>query len=481
MEKGTKRILVIVLIIVIAGGVGVTVWLLWPKEYWVTPGVSGIPEEQWIKVGCLGDLGDIQGQANYEGAFLSAKIVNQAGGIDVDGTTYYIALGAEDTGESREPLDESLGISAVLSLLEHGAEYFIGGFRTEAVLAYREDIMDAEKLFLSTGCAGNEFTEPLNTTAGYEKYKYYFRVMPTNGTTLATQMFWFWLALRGYLNAVYGAFNPIDSCVILREAHVWTDPFNATSNFATNLALYTGMTVIDMPFNPGASADDFDSYWDTIENTHHADIVIPIISGGAGIFMASKYKQFEVPCVVGGINVESQGPEYWDETDGGAEFELTMVPLTRTNKTSITVDYYDLYVSEYGHVPLYTATGAYDAINLLTDVISSTQSFDVDDLISAFESGEWVETSGSVRKFKFTGLHDIRAWMAPGDDTDLAQTLFAQWMDDGTGEGELRAVGSFPYPYGLVNHLYNPYSFYPEGMVVYNYTLPDWVIDAWTP
>ncbi|TFF87522.1 MAG: hypothetical protein EU549_04570, partial [Promethearchaeota archaeon] len=413
MEKKTKQIAAIVAIVVIAAASGIGVWLYLSlrSPYWVTPGApSDITEDQYIKVGCLGDLNDIQGQGNYKGAYLRAKELNEAGGVTVGNTTYYFALAKEDTGESRPVLDESIGLAAAQRLLDAGAEFFVGGFRTESCEVYREPIMDAQKIFFGTGSADNGMCEAVDED--YPKYKYWFRTMPINGTALATQQLWFIVALQGYLNNTYYPTEEIDTAVILRENLDWTDAFNNTNTFHLGLEGLTGMTVHDYPYDSAATAEDFDDIWDDIKGLG-ADIVIPVISAGTGIFMSSKWKASAAPCIVSGINVESQEKSYWDETDGAGEYETTMVPLTRTNKTEITLDYYDRFIAQWGAPPLYTATGAYDSLTLLHDAINQTKSFDVDTLITYFEGGEWVGTSASVNKFIFTVNHDILAWMGP--------------------------------------------------------------------
>ncbi|GAG11456.1 unnamed protein product, partial [marine sediment metagenome] len=109
MEKLTKRILAIALVAVIGTGIGVGAWyfLLAPGagDYvWTAadaPGApAGTPASQIIKIGCAGDTGEIQGDANYEGAWFAAKTINEAGGVNVSGTTYYFGVVKEDTDES---------------------------------------------------------------------------------------------------------------------------------------------------------------------------------------------------------------------------------------------------------------------------------------------------------------------------------------------------------------------------------------------
>ncbi|MBY9013550.1 MAG: hypothetical protein KGD70_14345, partial [Candidatus Lokiarchaeota archaeon] len=98
MEKNMKRIIAIVLVavIIVGGSIGAYFFLLAPGagDYvWSAsdaPGApSGISADQIIKIGCAGDTGEIQGDANYEGAWFAAKTINEAGGVDVNGTIYY--------------------------------------------------------------------------------------------------------------------------------------------------------------------------------------------------------------------------------------------------------------------------------------------------------------------------------------------------------------------------------------------------------
>ncbi|MGM0469237.1 MAG: hypothetical protein ACQERB_10580, partial [Promethearchaeati archaeon] len=153
MERRTKQLVAVVAIVVIATASGVGIWLFLSLRgpTWLLPGApSGIPEDQWIKVGCLGDLNDIQGIGNYEGAHFAAYEINSNGGVEVNGTTYYVAVAKEDTAESRPVYDTTIGVAAAERMLEvHGAEYIVGGFRTEVLEAYIETVMDAETLFFA--------------------------------------------------------------------------------------------------------------------------------------------------------------------------------------------------------------------------------------------------------------------------------------------------------------------------------------------
>ncbi|MFW9783247.1 MAG: ABC transporter substrate-binding protein, partial [Candidatus Heimdallarchaeota archaeon] len=309
MERNMKRILAIVVILVIAGaGIGVGVWfLLTPAaSIYETPGVSGIPDNRIIKIGLLGGLTDIQGQGNYEGARLAAYNINTAGGVQVNGTTYYIGLVAEDTDESNPVLDVTKGVGAAEKILEvDGAEYIIGGFRTEALKAYVEVVMDAKKLFLGTGASTDYFCYNVYGEAysSYTRYKYWFRVMPINSTSLGSETIREILYLAGYMSNPLVLNKTINKVAIIREALDWTIPMDNALNSVLPLYGFTITTDIAYPIT--ATATDFAGYWSTIEGLN-TQITIPVISAQGGIYMMTQYAALQPQCLIAGIDVQSQ-------------------------------------------------------------------------------------------------------------------------------------------------------------------------------
>ncbi|GAH07220.1 unnamed protein product, partial [marine sediment metagenome] len=178
MEAKIKRILVIVLIVVIGVGIALPVYFIFFAPYaWSSadcPGApAGLTEDQIIRVGVLGGLNDIQGEGAEDGATLAAYEVNQAGGVIVGGKRYYIGITAEDTDESNPNLDVTKGVAAAERIVNYKrVQYALGGFRSEALLAYQEVIMDAKIPFMGTGASTDIFCQ--NVLDDYAKYKYFF-------------------------------------------------------------------------------------------------------------------------------------------------------------------------------------------------------------------------------------------------------------------------------------------------------------------
>ena len=186
MESLTKRILAIVLIAVIVTGIGVGAFFLLAtpaSAKYETPGVTGVASNRMIKIGVLGDTKRTTGEGAWQGAWLAAYEINTAGGIDVGGETYYIGLISEDTDEENPYLDVTKGVAAAQKIIEvDKAEFLLGGFRTEALKAYIEVVMDKHKIFIGTGAATDYFCE--NVKSYPNRYKTFFRAMPINSTEL---------------------------------------------------------------------------------------------------------------------------------------------------------------------------------------------------------------------------------------------------------------------------------------------------------
>lgn len=185
------------------------------------PGISvAIPLSQVIKIGILNDMDDISGISSWNGAYLAAKEINEAGGVLINSTTYYVGLVAEDTDEADPNLVVSKGVAAAETMVNyHDPHYIIGGFRTEALFAYQEVIMDAKIPFISTGASTDVFCE--NVRDNYARYKYFFRILPLNSTSSAVELLYYYASLVAYLNATYG-FSTITFGILSEDLSQWT-------------------------------------------------------------------------------------------------------------------------------------------------------------------------------------------------------------------------------------------------------------------
>ncbi len=433
MEKNTKRILAIVLIAVVGIGTGVGIWIFVAPYPWTAadcPGApSSITEDQIIKMGVLGGLYDIQGRGQKEGAELAAYEINSAGGIVVGGKRYYIGITSEDTDESNPNLDTTKGVAAAERIINYKQVQFLtGGFRTEALSVYLETVVAAKIPFIGTGAATDSFCG--NVLTNYAKYKYFFRNMPINSSALASEIFNFLITYAGYLTN-FAAFN-ITKFGILYEDLDWTIPLVAALDYYIpllgGLYLPEGAEIVAKVAYPiTALQGDMDGYMATID-ANNTQILIPVISAQGGILMMNSYaSMLGGGFVVIGIDVQSQLDTFWGDSSGNCLYETVLQSLYNTSKTSVSVPFWNAYVAEYNHEPLYTAVGSYDAIKLYAHAINESQSFSANAIISEIEKiNKTNPLAGAGGLAAFTTSHDIQEGYPYG------YTLFVQWQTGGT-------------------------------------------------
>ena len=419
----------------------------------LVPGVSSsLSLDQVIKIGVLDDLGSISGEHTLNGALLAAKEINLAGGIDINGSQYYIGITAENTEEANPNLDVNKAVTAAQTMInEQDPHFIIGGYRTEAVLAYQEVIMDNHIPFMGTGCSTDIFCQYVNDD--YNRYKYFFRVMPLNLTSKARELLHYIEALANFLGTEFS--GTVDKVAILREDLSWSD----TLSFALSYYLpMIGLTVVeDIAFPIDVNMVEMTSYMSTIDASG-AQILIPLISGQGGILMNNAYEMIQPKCLIAGFDSVGELASYWSDSNGACEYEVIMQHTYRTNKTALTIPFWDAYTRQYHQEPFYTGVGAYDAVRLLMHAVNNSQSFDPDIIVSTLEaktpSVPFLGASGNIA---FTFSHDlIEGW-------PYNTYMFCQWQPGGLKQ---------------VIPTYN--TIYPNSISTAPLIIPHWGIDSLT-
>ena len=419
------------------------------------PGISfSIPLSQVIKVGILNDMGEISGDHSWNGAYLAAKEINEAGGLLINSTIYYIGLVAEDTDETDPSLDVSKGVSAANRMIKYHEPHFItGGFRPESVLAYQEVIMDAHIPFLSTGVSLDQFCQ--NVYTDYARYKYFFRVMPLNSTAFGTELIYFYSYLADYLNTTYGV-NSI-KFAILREDLTWTDPFAAALQMYLPIInpIFTFASEIAYPIT--ASATDMTTYLVSLQSDG-AQLVIPLISGQTGILMSMVYDMLKPNYLLAGINVFAEHGSYWYDTSGSCNYEVVIQGIYNVSKTPLTRSFWRSYINEYGEEPVYTGAGTYDSVKMLAQVVLNTQSFNPEAIVTELEKINASNPFTGVSNYiAFTETHDlVEGW-------PYGTILACQWFN---ANKTVISTGNLIYPETI-----------PTGVL----KLPPWGIQNFGP
>lgn len=396
MEALTKRILAIVLIAVIGIGVGVGVWYFLSGEEtyaWSADDCPGAPTDitasQIIRIGVIGDTERIHGEGQVNGAMLAAEEINEAGGVVVDGETYYVGITSENTDEASASFDTAVGVTAAKRLINYKkVQYAVGGFRTECVLAYQPIFMDAKVILIGCGAATTSLSQ--NVIDDYDTFKYWFHPNPQNSSILIAELIQLLMFTGLQLSlpvAAGGLGHNISRFSFMREDLAWTELFATIIAPALESNDYWNMTFtgVSIAMPQDATTTQLEGYWDEVEDAH-TQIVIPIFSGPAGLTFTTSYGTNKPHCIPYGINVVSQDSEYWDDTAGACNYGVTMESAFDTNKTPYTQPFLYAYRDAYGVDPIYTATGAYDNVHQIVWAIEEAQSFDPDDLVTQLES-----------------------------------------------------------------------------------------------
>jgi branched-chain amino acid transport system substrate-binding protein len=363
---------------------------------------------QTVKIAVLGPMAFVQGEHHWAGAEMARDEINKAGGINVGGRRMQVELVRGDTNEIQSVPDATNAIERAIT--RDKADFIIGGFRSEAVLAMQEVAMDYKKLFLGAGSAHPQLG--IRLEQNYERYKYWFRVTPLNSTDLAK-------TLAGVLGTVAAQVRselktPNPKIAIVAEKAIWVEPIVKLLP-----ALFQKMQMeLVGTWQPSATATDVTAELAAIDRAG-TDIVFTLLSGPVGITVGRQMGERNLKAVAFGINVEAQKEEFWKAAAGKAEFVSTIDTLAEVELTPKTVPFVRAFKERYKTAPTYNA-GTYDAVMLLKAAIEQAGTTDADKLVPVLEKSSHVAASGIL---EFDKRHDP-VW-APGKNTGIA----VQWQD----------------------------------------------------
>jgi branched-chain amino acid transport system substrate-binding protein len=132
-----------------------------------------------------------------------------------------------------------------------------------------------------------------------------------------------------------------------------------------------------------------------------------------------------VPIPIGGIDVKGQDQDFFSRVGGKAISETVANFAVRAPLTPKTIPFWDEFVKRAGTAPVYTGTGAYDAVHIYAEAAERAKSTATDAVIKELEKTDYVGVAGRV---VFDENHDVKA--GPG----FINVLFAQWQEDGKRE-----------------------------------------------
>jgi len=365
-------------------------------------------QAQTIKIAILGPMAFVQGENHWAGAEMARDEINKAGGVNVGGKRMQIELIRGDTNEIQSVPDATNAMERVIT--RDKADFVIGGFRSEAVLAMQEVAMDYKKLFLGAGAAHSKLG--LNVEQNYERYKYWFRVTPVKDLDLVR---WTFAVLGNVAEQIRKQLDkPSPKVAILAEKAVWVEAIVAAAQ--KNLPAMK-MEVVGV-WQPSAVATDVTAELSAIERAG-ADIVFTLLSGPVGVSAGRQMGERNMKAIAFGINVEAQKEEFWQATAGKGNYVSTLDSLSEVELTPKTLSFVKAFKARYKKAPTYNA-GTYDAIHVLKEAIEQAGSTDPSKLVPVLEKTSYTGITGLI---EFDKRHDP-VW-GPGKVTGIA----VQWQD----------------------------------------------------
>jgi len=344
-----------------------------------------------IKIAIVGPMAFVQGENHWAGAEMARDEINKAGGISVGGKKRKIELVRVDSNEIQSVPDATNAMERAIT--REKADFVIGGFRSEAVLAMQEVAMDYKKVFL--GCGAADAKLGANVEKNYERYKYWFRVSPLNSPDLGKTLFAVLGTIAGQVRAELKKETP--KVAILAEKVIWTEAIVKAAQ--ANLPKMK-MEVVGL-WQPSPTATDVTAELAAIDRAG-ADMVFTALSGPVGIVVGRQMAERKMHAVAFGINVEAQKDGFWEATAGKGNYVATLDTYAEVEMTPKMIPFVRAFKERFHKSPTYNAA-TYDAIDLLKTAIEKAGTTDADKLVPILEQTQSVGTGGQL---EFTKSHD---------------------------------------------------------------------------
>lgn len=443
------------------------------------------PATPAIKFAILGPMDQIQGTHMMFGAEMAEDEINATTGKITSGATAFeVELVEVDTDE----IDNPGGSRDIVidALVADDPDVCIGGFRTEGVSTYIDDIKDAGKLYFIDGAATMSLVNAMDPDN-----KYVFRGTPFNDIFLVNNCFLMFAMVAktiqdemGYYGTVISNPSPPPTYVpywpngkvqvaLFAESLEWAQNMRQTTKdiisgygpvFGWEFVSATGHEDGEWTVTDTESYTNVQTALNQIKNAG-AQVIFTIMSGPVGLTYGKAMGAVDVPAVSVGINVEAQDPGYWlgTETDPGeygANYHITMGTWApNVTQTDSTEAFLDGFAAKWGGLfPVYTAS-SYDMIYTVKKAIEATN------------AATWnAETETATLDYDA-----VIAWLGDLDNSQVISTGHAGYYPawDGSTMGWWSSAGA-SLPALNTTQLDTIYGdmYQAPGVGAYNFTMP---------
>jgi branched-chain amino acid transport system substrate-binding protein len=368
-----------------------------------------------ISIGVIGPMKFVFGKHMGYGADITVDKINAAGGIQVEGKKYKVAVVKIDDNSFLSTPDAVSAMERLITV--NKAKYIFGGFRTESVLAQQEVAADNKVLFVGAGSAADE--QCLNVAKDYNRYKYWFRAGPIASTLQAPQYFAMVGPVIRELNKI-GIAKP--KVALLIDKAQWAE---AVVTAAQTLFPQMGCEVVGT-WRPSFTATTVTAELSAIKSAG-AHIIFTAHAGPAGNVVSRQWGELQIPAALTGVNTEAVRETYWKASDGKCNYMMTAAGIAQDlDMTKNTRAFLAEFEKRYGEAPIYTATGTSDGITAWKEAVERANSFDVEKIVPAMEKTDTVGVT--VMRLQFTPVgskqpHDLA--FGPQNSTAIG----LQWQD----------------------------------------------------
>lgn len=353
-----------------------------------------------IKIGITTAVQLQVGRDTRDGAQLAVDEINAKGGVLGRKLTLAVADETEDPEK---------GISAIKKLTaDEKVDVLVGGYTSGVTLAQVPHITAAKTIYLNVGAASPAINAKVKQN--YDSNKYIFRVGPINSLHLAR-------GLVGYMNGFLKGELGLQKVAMVGESAKWVqDLLPVLRKGATDGGLDV---VMAETFDTGTT--NFSPLLSKVKNSG-AQYLIVILSHASSDVFAKQWYDARIPVPYGGIDVKSQDADFFQRVGGKALTEVAANFIVRAPLSERTIPFLDNFKQRYGREPVYTGSGAYDAVYAYAEAATRAKSVEADPVIKELEKTDMPATVGRIQ---FDENHDVKA--GPG----LVNALFAQWQEDG--------------------------------------------------
>ena len=301
-------------------------------------------------------------------------------------------------------------INAIKKLTgDEKVDVLIGGYTSGVTLAQLPHISRSKTIYLGIGASSPAITQRVKQD--YENYRYIFRVWPQNSIYIARD-------LVGFIGDVVVGELGYKKIAIVGENAKWAqDIVPVLKKGATDAGADVRLTEL---FD--TQTTDFSPLLAKVRESG-AQFILHLLSHASSDVFVKQWYDARTPIPIGGVDVKSQDADFFTRVGGKAVSQMPVITTLRAAITPKTIPFWDAFVKKTGRAgPVYTAFGAYSALNIYVEAVQRAKTTDADALIKELEKTDYLGPGG---RLQFDDSHDIKT--GPG----LTQLLVFQWQENG--------------------------------------------------